>query len=32
MGRPVKRSHDLYSIRERAAQVRTETWGRADIE
>ncbi|AXC10228.1 hypothetical protein ACPOL_0871 [Acidisarcina polymorpha] len=27
MARPVKWSRDLYSIRERAANARTETWG-----
>lgn len=32
MGRPVKWSRDLHSIRERAAHDRTETWGRKDIE
>ena len=32
MGRPVKWSRDLHLIRERAAQARTETWGRVDIE
>jgi hypothetical protein len=32
MGRPVKWSRDLHSIRERAAHARTETWGRVDIE
>ncbi len=32
MGRPVKWSRDLHSIRERAARDRTETWGRKDIE
>lgn len=32
MGRPVKWSRDLHSIRERAAHDRTETWGRRDIE
>jgi hypothetical protein len=32
MGRPVKWSGELHSIRERADQARTETWGRVDIE
>jgi hypothetical protein len=32
VGRPVKWSRELYSIRERAAHARTETWGRLDIE
>jgi hypothetical protein len=32
MGRPIKWSRDLHSIRERAAHPRTETWGRLDIE
>lgn len=32
MGRPVKWSRDLHSIRERAANARTETWGRLDLE
>ena len=32
MGRPVKWSRELHSIRERAALARTETWGRVDIE
>ena len=32
MGRPVKWSRDLDSIRERAAHDRTETWGRRDIQ
>jgi hypothetical protein len=32
MGRPVKWSRDLHLIRERAAQARTETWGRVDLE
>lgn len=32
MGRPVKWSRDLHSIRERAAHDRIETWGRKDIE
>ena len=32
MGRPVKWSRELHSIRERAAHARTETWGRVDIE
>lgn len=32
MPRPVKWSRDLYSIRERAASSRTETWSRRDIE
>ena len=32
MGRPVKWSRDLYSIRERAAHDKTETWSRRDIE
>ena len=32
MARPVKWSRDLHSIRERAANARTETWGRVDIE
>lgn len=32
MARPVKWCRDLHSIRERAANARTETWGRLDIE
>ena len=32
MSRPVKWSRDLHSIRERAANARTETWGRVDME
>ena len=32
MGRPVKWSRELHSVRERAAHARTETWGRVDIE
>ena len=32
MGRPVKWSRELHSIRERAAHARTETWSRVDIE
>ncbi len=32
MGRPVKWSRDLYSIKERAERDRIETWGRKDIE
>jgi hypothetical protein len=32
MARPVKWSRDLHSIRERAVNARTETWGRVDIE
>ncbi len=32
MGRPVKWSRELHSIRERAALARTETWGRVDME
>ena len=32
MARPVKWSRDLYPIRERARNARTETWGRKDIE
>ena len=32
MARPVKWFRDLHSIRERAANDRTETWGRLDIE
>jgi hypothetical protein len=32
LGRPVKWSRELHSIRERAAHARTETWGRVDIE
>ena len=32
MGRPVKWSRELHSIRERAERARTETWGRVDIE
>lgn len=32
MGRPVKWSRELHSLRECAAHARTETWGRLDIE
>jgi len=32
LSRPVKWSRDLHSIRERAANARTETWGRVDME
>jgi hypothetical protein len=32
MARPVKWSRDLHSIRDRAADARTETWGRQDVE
>ena len=32
MARPVKWSRDVHPIRERAAQSRTETWSRKDIE
>jgi hypothetical protein len=32
LGRPVKWSRELHSIRERAALARTETWGRVDME
>ena len=32
MGRPVKWSRDLYTIRERARRSRTETWSRKDVE
>jgi hypothetical protein len=32
MGGPVKWSGELHSIRERADQARTETWGRVEIE
>ena len=32
MGRPVKWSRDLHSIKERAERDRIETWGRKDVE